>query len=49
MTTRKVEPIGAQPTDPPWARLVFLLVQGREGQWWRAVMLLTPVLLVGSR
>ncbi|MGH4016568.1 MAG: hypothetical protein ACRDSL_22080 [Pseudonocardiaceae bacterium] len=40
MTTKKIDPVGAQPTDPPWARLLFLLVQGREGQWWRGSLLM---------
>jgi len=35
-----------QPSDPPWARLLFLLVQGREGQWWRAILLATPLLVL---
>ncbi len=49
MNTRRTDPIGAQPTDPPWARLLFLLVQGRDGQWWRGFLLvaLTGLLLVG--
>ncbi|MGH3888963.1 MAG: hypothetical protein ACRDSZ_20810 [Pseudonocardiaceae bacterium] len=49
MSTKRTDPIGAQPTDPPWARLLFLLVQGRDGQWWRGFLLvaLTGLLLVG--
>lgn len=46
MTTKKIDLIGAQPTDPPWARLLFLLVQGRDGQWWRAVLLVALLLLL---
>lgn len=46
MSTKKIDPNGAQPTDPPWARLLFLVVQGREGQWWRAILLLVPLLLL---
>jgi hypothetical protein len=46
VTTKKIDLIGAQPTDPPWARLLFLLVQGRDGQWWRAILLLAPLLLL---
>lgn len=46
MTTERVESVGAQPTDPALMRLLFLLVEGREGQVWRAVLLLTPLLLV---
>lgn len=45
MSAKKIDPSGAQPTDPPWARLLFLLVQGREGQWWRAILLVVPLLL----
>ncbi|MGH3883310.1 MAG: hypothetical protein ACRDRY_20520 [Pseudonocardiaceae bacterium] len=49
MSTKRTDPVGAQPTDPPWARLLFLLVQGRDGQWWRGfvLMALTGLLLVG--
>lgn len=49
MSTKRTDPVGAQPTDPPWARLLFLLVQGRDGQWWRGFLLvaLTGLLLVG--
>jgi hypothetical protein len=46
VTTKKIAPIEAQPTDPPWARLLFLLVQGRDGQWWRAILLVVPLLLL---
>lgn len=48
MNTNKIDPVGAQPTDPPWWRLLFLLVQGRDGQWWRGFLLLalTGLLLV---
>jgi hypothetical protein len=49
VSTKRTDPVGAQPTDPPWARLLFLLVQGRDGQWWRGFLLvaLTGLLLVG--
>ena len=49
MSTKRTDPVGAQPTDPPWARLLFLLVQGRDGQWWRGLLLmaLAGLLLVG--
>jgi hypothetical protein len=49
VSTKRIDPGGAQPTDPPWARLLFLLVDGREGQWWRGFLLvaLTGLLLVG--
>jgi hypothetical protein len=49
VSTRRTDPVGAQPTDPPWARLLFLLVQGRDGQWWRGFLLvaLTGLLLIG--
>lgn len=40
MTTKRTDPVGAQPTDPPWWRLLFLMVQGRDGQWWRGFLLL---------
>lgn len=46
MSTQRTGPAGAQPTDPPWARLLFLLVQGPDGQCWRAVLLMTPLLLL---
>jgi hypothetical protein len=49
VSTKRADSVGAQPTDPPWARLLFLLVQGRDGQWWRGFLLmaLTGLLLVG--
>ncbi|MGH3832142.1 MAG: hypothetical protein ACRDRS_17130 [Pseudonocardiaceae bacterium] len=49
MTATKPDPVGAQPEDPPWWRLLFLLVQGPGGQWWRgfALMALVGLLLVG--
>jgi hypothetical protein len=40
VNTNRTDPVGAQPTDPPWWRLLFLLVQGRDGQWWRGFLLL---------
>ncbi|MDQ3765044.1 MAG: hypothetical protein M3460_27120 [Actinomycetota bacterium] len=46
MTDKNTDPIGAKLTDPPWARLLFLLVQGRDGQWWRAIVLLGSLLLL---
>lgn len=46
VTTERDDPHGAQPNDPAWARLLFLLVQGRDGQWWRAILLMVPVLLL---
>ena len=46
MSDKKIDLSGAQPTDPPWARLLFLVVQGREGQWWRAILLVVPLLLL---
>lgn len=46
MTAERTDLVGAQPGDPAWARLLFLLVQGREGQWWRALLLVTPVLVL---
>lgn len=49
MITKRIEPVGAQPDDPPGWRLLFLLVQGRDGQWWRGSLLvaLVGLLLVG--
>jgi hypothetical protein len=46
VSTKRTDPAGAQPTDPPWARLLFLLVQGPDGQCWRAILLVTPLLLL---
>jgi hypothetical protein len=46
VTAKKTEPVGAQPTDPPWARLLFVLVEGRDGQWRRSILLLASLLLV---
>lgn len=53
MNSEGIDPVGAQPGDPPWARLLFLLVrllfllvQGREGQWWRAILLAMPLLVL---
>ncbi|MGH3976792.1 MAG: hypothetical protein ACRDS9_26265, partial [Pseudonocardiaceae bacterium] len=39
-------PLGAQPTDPPRWRLVFLLVQGRDREWLRGFVLLVLPLAV---
>lgn len=36
----------ATATEPPWVRLLFLLVQGRDGQWWRAILLVAPRVLL---
>lgn len=49
VSTGKPDPVGAQPDDPPGWRLLFLVVQGREGQWWRGFLLvaLVGLLLVG--
>lgn len=49
MSAKRTDPVGAQPTDPPWARLLFLLVQNRDGQWWRgfALIALAGLGLVG--
>ena len=48
VTTKRTEPVGVQPHDPPWWRLLFLLVQGREGEWWRGfvLMALSGLLLI---
>lgn len=46
MSTKRNDAAGAQPTDPPWARLLFLLVQSPDGQCWRAILLVTPLLLL---
>lgn len=40
MTTKRIDPLGAQPTDPPGWRLLFRLVEGRDGQWRRGIALL---------
>lgn len=50
MTTKRTDPVGAQPDDPPWWRLLFLLVQGRDGEWWRGFVLvaLAGLLLVAG-
>lgn len=45
---RRVSP-GARPTDSPLWRLLFLLVEGRDGQWWRALLLaVAGLILVGA-
>lgn len=43
-------PAGFQPTDAPWWRLVFLLVDGDDDQWRRGLMLivLAGMFLVGG-
>lgn len=46
MSAKKIDPSGAQPTDPAWARLLFLVVEGRNGQWWRAILLVVTLLLL---
>jgi hypothetical protein len=50
VNTRRIDPVGAQPDDPPWWRLLFLLVQGRDGEWWRGFLLvaLSGLLVVGG-
>jgi hypothetical protein len=49
VTAKEIDSVGAQPTDPPWWRWLFLLVQGRDGQWWRGFALVALVgLLVVS-
>jgi hypothetical protein len=50
VTIKITDPVGAQPTDPPWWRWLFLLVQGRDGQWWRgfALVALVGLLVVGA-
>jgi hypothetical protein len=49
VTAKEIDSVGAQPTDPPWWRWLFLLVQGRDGQWWRGFLLvaLVGLLVVG--
>ena len=49
MSAEGVELVGAQPSDPAWARLLFVLVEGRDGQWWRGFLLvaLTGLVVVG--
>lgn len=46
MTAKRADSVGAQPSDPAWARLLFMLVQGRDGQWWRAILLVMPLLVL---
>lgn len=46
MTTERADPAGAQPGDPAWARLLFVLVEGRNGQWWRGSLLVALAGLV---
>ena len=46
MSNHRGDPVMAQPTDPPWARLLFMVLEGRNGQCWRAVLLLMPPLLL---
>lgn len=46
MSAEKIDQGGVRSTDPPWARLLFLVVEGREGQWWRAILLVVPLLLL---
>jgi hypothetical protein len=41
VSSKKIDPVGAQPTDPPGWRLLFMLVQGHEGQWWRGFLLVS--------
>lgn len=47
---RRLPSPGARSADPPSWRLAFLLVQGRDGQWWRALLLLAVagMILVGA-
>lgn len=40
--------VGAQPGDPAWVRLLFVMVEGQHGQWWRALLLVALVGLVGA-
>lgn len=44
--TTQGDPSGPQRTDPPWARLLYTLLQGRDGQWWRAILLVVPLLVL---
>jgi hypothetical protein len=46
VNTKRGGPAGPQQTDPPWARLLFMVLEGREGQCWRAILLVTPLLLL---
>lgn len=50
MTAKEIDSVGAQPSDPPWWRWLFLLVQGCDGQWWRGFLLvaLVGLLVVGA-
>ncbi len=45
--------MGAQPTDPPWARIVFLLFEGREVHWGRVTLMVAwlcmlPLITLGG-
>jgi hypothetical protein len=46
VSAEKVGSVGPQSTDPPWVRLLFTVLEGRDGQIWRAVLLMTPPLLL---
>lgn len=49
MTTKRSDLVGALPNDAPCWRLLFLLVQSRDGEWWRGFLLLAlaGLLLIG--
>jgi hypothetical protein len=48
VTVESTNLMGAQPTDPPWARIVFLLFQGREVHWGRVILMVAWLCLLLS-
>jgi hypothetical protein len=46
VSTGKTDLIRAQATDPPWWRFVFFLFDGREGQWWSAILVAVSLVLL---
>jgi hypothetical protein len=46
VTVESTNLMGAQPTDPPWARIVFLLFQGREVHWGRVILMVAWLCLL---
>jgi hypothetical protein len=45
-TIGRINLVGAQPTDPPWARILFLLFQDRDVRWWRVILVVAPLWLL---
>jgi hypothetical protein len=46
VTIERTNLVGAQPTDPPWARILFLLFQDRDVRWWRVILMVAPLWLL---